>query len=204
MLNSSDNHPMTKYGGQLIKNIERSVTAKQEFISNVNKLEDFDRAVELVVACYRRGRRLYIAGNGGSAADSQHLAAEFVSRLARTRAPLPAEALTVDTSALTAIGNDFGFEEVFARQIQAKMQPGDVFFAITTSGQSKNILRALEECRKRDCKSILLTGRDGGAARELADYLLLATGEDTSTIQEVHMVLYHTLCACVEAELFPI
>lgn len=190
------------YAEKLKSNLEASIRAKQDFLTREAEIRTFQEAVALVVGVYKKGGRLYIAGNGGSAADAQHLATEFVAKLARPRAPLPAEALTVDTSLITAIGNDFGFDEVFARQIEGKVQPSDVFLAITTSGQSKNILRALEACRSKGVPSILFSGKDGGPAKRLADYCVTATGADTSGTQEVHMVLYHTLCACVEAELF--
>jgi len=162
----------------------------------------FALAVDTVIARYRAGGRLYIAGNGGSAADAQHLAAEFVSKLARDRAPLPAESLTTDTSILTAIGNDYGFDQVFARQLAGKATGKDVFLGISTSGESPNILQALEQCRRMDIPSIVFTGRNGGRARELADFCLIAPGSATSTIQELHIVMAHTLCECVEAALF--
>ncbi len=195
---------MPKYAETLTQNLEASIRAKRKMQDSSQQLEVFERAVELVVKVYKGGGRLFIAGNGGSAADAQHLAAEFVAKLARPRAPLPAEALTVDSSTLTAIGNDFGFDEVFARQVSGKVTRNDVFLAITTSGQSRNILRALQVCKEEGIPSIVFSGRDGGAVRELADYCVVAAGEQTSEIQEVHMVLYHTLCGCVEAELFPV
>lgn len=195
---------MNLYSDKLKSNLHDSIRAKQEMLGRDEELKTFADAVAVVVHAYRNGGRLYIAGNGGSAADSQHLAAEFVSKLARPRAPLPAEALTVDTSILTAIGNDFSFDEVFARQIAGKARSGDVFLGITTSGQSRNIVRALEVCRELKIPSIVLAGRDGGKVKGLADFCIIAAGVETSAIQEVQMVLYHTLCACVEAELFPI
>jgi D-sedoheptulose 7-phosphate isomerase len=195
---------MNLYSDKLKSNLHDSIRAKQEMLGRDDEMKTFAAAVAVVVKAYRNGGRLYIAGNGGSAADSQHLAAEFVSKLARPRAPLPAEALTVDTSILTAIGNDFSFDEVFARQITGKARSGDVFLGITTSGQSRNIVRALEVCRELKIPSIVLSGRDGGKVKPLADFCIIAAGVETSAIQEVHMVLYHTLCACVEAELFPL
>ena len=159
-------------------------------------------AVQAMLACVTSGGKVLACGNGGSAADAQHLAAEFVSKLARPRAPLPAEALTVDSSILTAIGNDFGFEQVFSRQLEAKMTSADVFLAITTSGDSPNILRALEGCRTRKLTSILLTGRAGGKAKDLTSNVLIVPGVATSTIQELHLVVYHSLCQCVEEALF--
>ena len=159
-----------KYSDTLRRNLQRSIAAKQALAARQDVAEQFERAVAAVVDSYRGGGRLYIAGNGGSAADAQHLAAEFVSKLARDRAPLPAEALTVDSSILTAIGNDYGYEKLFARQIAGKMRKPDVFLGITTSGKSPNILEALRCCRELGFASIVFTGRDGGPARELADY----------------------------------
>ena len=190
------------YAGKLKDNLERSIRAKRELLERGDQLEIFGNAVKAVVTAYRMGGRLYIAGNGGSAADAQHLAAEFVSKLARDRDPLPAEALTVDSSILTAIGNDYGYEEVFARQISGKMRAGDVFLGITTSGKSPNILKALQRCREIGVTSLVFCGRDGGDAKALADYCIIACGTETSTIQEQHIVLAHTLCECVETAIF--
>ena len=187
----------------LEKNILAAIEAQKILLADDGFMSTFKQAAEHVVSCYQKGGRLYIAGNGGSAADSQHLAAEFVSTLARDRNPLPAEALTTDSSILTAISNDYGFEHVFSRQLMGKLQKNDVFLGITTSGQSPNILKALEQCRVKGVKSILFTGRDGGTAKNLADYSLIAPGKIISTIQEIHILLAHTLCECVEQALFP-
>ena len=193
---------MSRYGDTLVRNLKESIAAKQSLLERPDQIEVFDRAVAALVAAYKAGGRLYIAGNGGSAADAQHLAAEFVSKLAQDRGPLPAEALTTDSSILTAIGNDYGFDLIFARQVEGKMRAEDVFLGITTSGRSPNINTALELCRKMGITSIVFTGRDGGAAATLADYCVLASGSRTSTIQEQHIVLAHSLCECVETELF--
>ena len=187
---------------RLKNNLHASIEAKRQLMANGERLSLFANAVAIVVERYKRGVRIYIAGNGGSAADAQHLAAEFVSKLARDRAPLPAEALTVDSSILTAIGNDYGFEQVFSRQLAGKLTGNDVFLGITTSGNSPNIIRALEQCRTMGVPSIVFCGREGGAAKALADYCIVAPGTATSTIQEVHIVLTHTLCECVEAAMF--
>ena len=186
----------------LKKNLTASIEAKQRFLLQDDQLAVFDKAVRDVVDRYRRGGRLYIAGNGGSAADAQHLAAEFVSKLARDRAPLAAEALTVDTSILTAIGNDYGYDQVFSRQVAGKMTEKDIFLGITTSGQSPNILNALDTCRQMAIPTIVFAGRNGGAAKEKSDYCIVASGEMTSTIQEIHIVLAHSLCECVERAIF--
>lgn len=187
---------------RLKKNLLASIEAKQLLMQDTQTLATFAEAVEAVVHCYKVGGRIYIAGNGGSAADAQHLAAEFVSKLARDRAPLAAEALTVDTSILTAIGNDYGYDKVFSRQLKGKATGKDVFLGITTSGQSPNILLAVEQCREMGVPSIVFSGRDGGPAKNKADYCVVVPGRATSTIQELHIVLAHTLCESVEVAIF--
>ncbi len=187
---------------RLCANLEASVAAKRQLLADAAMQGRFAAAVERVVQCYRAGGRLYIAGNGGSAADAQHLAAEFVSKLARHRAPLPAEALTTDTSILTAIGNDYGFDQVFSRQLAGKATDKDMFLGITTSGTSRNILCALEQCRRMGLPSVVFTAHNGGATPALADHCIVVPGTVTSTIQELHIVLAHTLCESVEAALF--
>jgi D-sedoheptulose 7-phosphate isomerase len=186
----------------LARNLRASIEAQRALLADAAVSRAFADAADAVVRCYQNGGRLYIAGNGGSAADAQHLAAEFVSKLARDRAPLPAEALTTDSSILTAIGNDYGFEQVFSRQLAGKARAGDVFLGITTSGTSPNILRALEQCQRQGLTSIVFSGRSGGAAREHATHCIAVPGAATSTIQEQHIVLAHTLCECVETALF--
>ena len=179
-----------------------SIQAKQQLIDDEVCLAQYSLAVQAVVERYKSGGRLYIAGNGGSAADAQHLAAEFVSKLAKDRDPLPAEALTVDSSILTAIGNDYGFDLVFSRQLEGKATSKDIFLGITTSGQSVNILRALEQCQRMGIPSIVFCARDGGQAKNLADNCIIVPGVATSTIQELHIVLAHTMCESVEVALF--
>jgi len=183
-------------------NLLSSIKAKQDFLLLNEQLTVFENAVCEVVARYKIGGRLYIAGNGGSAADAQHLAAELVSKLARDRAPLPAEALTVDSSILTAIGNDYGYDQLFARQIVGKMTDKDIFLGITTSGRSQNILTALDACRVMGIPSIVFSGKDGGDARDKADFCIVVPRDRTSTIQEIHILLAHTLCECIENEIF--
>lgn len=193
---------MTSTSEILVSNLNASINAKQKFLAEKEQIAIFEKAVAEVVARYKNGGRIYIAGNGGSAADAQHLAAEFVSKLARDRAPLPAEALTVDSSILTAIGNDYGYENLFSRQLLGKLTKNDIFLGITTSGKSPNILKALDVCREKNIPSIVFTGHDGGPAKEKSDYCIIASGNMTSTIQEIHIVLAHTLCECVERAMF--
>lgn len=186
----------------VIKNIQASIAAKKQLLDSPEIMTIFANAANEVAQRYHSGGRLYIAGNGGSAADAQHLAAEFVSKLTQDRAPLPAEALTVDSSILTAISNDYGYDQIFSRQIAGKMTKNDIFLGITTSGKSSNIIKALETCRNMGIPSVLFCGRDGGAAKPLADYCVIAPGEMTSTIQELHILLAHSLCEYVELSIF--
>ena len=150
-------------------------------------------AAEATADALKSGRKLMVAGNGGSAADAQHLVAEFVSRLVDDRPAMRAVALTTDSSILTAIGNDYGFERVFARQIEAIGQRGDVFFGISTSGNSPNVLRALELCRKMGIATIGFTGKSGGKMPPLCDYCLRMPSEVTMYIQQAHLALEHHL-----------
>jgi D-sedoheptulose 7-phosphate isomerase len=160
------------------------------------------RVIEVTVAALARGRTLFFFGNGGSAADAQHLAAEFVNRYQLARAPLPALALTTDSSALTSIANDFGYDEVFVKQIQALTRRGDVAFAISTSGNAANVLRAVDECRERGVTTVGLTGGTGGALAARVDHLLCVDGtRATARIQETHIIIGHALCELVETRL---
>jgi D-sedoheptulose 7-phosphate isomerase len=157
---------------------------------------------ELTANALKAGRLLLVAGNGGSAADSQHLVAEFVSRLTIDRPALRALALTTDTSILTAIGNDYSYDYVFARQIEALGQTGDVFLAISTSGNSKNLLAALTEAKKRGLHTIAFTGNNGGQMRALADHNIIIPSAVTMNIQESHLALEHIFCMLVERYYF--
>jgi D-sedoheptulose 7-phosphate isomerase len=159
-------------------------------------------AAEATAAALKSGHKLMVAGNGGSAADAQHLVAEFVSRLVEDRPAMRAVALTTDTSILTAVGNDYGFERLFVRQIEALGQPGDVFLAISTSGNSPNVLRALEQSRAMGIITIGLTGRTGGKMPPLCDYCLRMPSDVTMYIQQAHLALEHIFCMIVERRYF--
>ena len=161
-----------------------------------------DEAVKACIDSLRRGGKILIAGNGGSAAQAQHMAAELMGRFAFDRQSLPAIALTTDTSVITAIGNDYGFEHIFSRQVQAHGNKGDVFIGFSTSGTSPNILTAFEEARACGLVCIGFTGNRGGPMRELCDYLLEVPSGETPRIQEGHLVLSHRLCELVESALF--
>lgn len=161
-----------------------------------------EAAAAACIACLQGGGKILLAGNGGSAADAQHIAGEFVSRFAFDRPGLPAIALTTDTSILTAIGNDYGYEKLFARQVQAHGNKGDVFIGYSTSGKSPNILRAFEEARAKGIICVGLAGNRGGPMRELCDFLLEVPSSVTPKIQEGHLVLGHILCGLVENAIF--
>jgi len=155
----------------------------------------------LIIKCLRSGGKVLFFGNGGSAADSQHLAAEFVGRFVRERAGLPAIALTTDSSILTAVGNDYGFDQVFARQIQALGRAGDVGVAISTSGNSPNVLEGVKEAKKRGLEVIGLTGKDGGVLAREARVAITVRSDNTARIQECHIAIGHIFCELAEREL---
>ncbi len=161
-----------------------------------------EQAGKLCVSALQNKKKILLAGNGGSAADSQHIAAELVSRLNYDRPGLSAIALTTDTSALTAIGNDYGFERAFARQLEAIGQEGDVFFAISTSGNSANILAALKSAKSRGIKTIGLTGKTGGKMAELCDIVIKIPSPCTPNIQECHIMFGHIICQIIEDTMF--
>jgi len=154
------------------------------------------------VEAFRAGRKVLLAGNGGSAADAQHLAGEFVSRFAFDRPGLPAFALTTDTSVMTAIGNDYGYERLFARQVQAVATAGDVFIGISTSGRSPNVLAALRQAREMGVVTVGFTGRGGGDMPPLCDHVVRAPSDLTPRIQECHIIVGHIICGLVERALF--
>ena len=180
---------------------DASAKAKDVFLAEC--AEELEQTIDLIAGALRDGRKLLLFGNGGSAADAQHIAAEFVGRFMRERRGLPAIALTTDTSALTAIGNDYGFDEVFARQVRALGARGDVAVAISTSGRSANVLRAVEAARASGLKVIALTGGDGGSLAGMADVSLRVSASTLSArIQETHILIGHVICELVDQRLF--
>ncbi len=180
-----------------------SLSAMEAFSRDMAAQDTLHAMADAIVTAIRAGRKLLIAGNGGSAADAQHIAAEFVSRLMYDRAPLPAFALTTDSSALTAIGNDYGFEHVFERQVLGLGQAGDVFLGISTSGRSPNVLRAYDAAREKGILPIGFTGSDGRGMTSVCDLLLLAPSSQTAIIQQIHIMAAHIVCALVEQTMFP-
>lgn len=175
----------------------------QAILDNPKLLQSFEDAANMIAQSLKAGGTLYVAGNGGSAADAQHMVAELVVKLNKNRDPLRAVALTVDTSIITAAGNDFSYDDIFSRQVEALAKSNDVFLGITTSGNSKNILNCFSMCKKIGAKSICLTGKDGGRAvkENMADLNLVMNGPNTARIQEGHAILYHTLCYALEVML---
>jgi phosphoheptose isomerase len=175
--------------------------AKDTLQSLVDLDAQLAAAADLVEQCLRAGNKLLVCGNGGSAADASHFATEFVVRFTTDRPAYPAICLAADGGLLTAAGNDYGFDELFARQVAAFGAPGDVLICLTTSGNSRNVLRALEEAKARKLRTIVFLGRDGGLTLGLADVELLVRSDSTARIQEAHQLLLHVLCEAVEARL---
>ncbi|MGA2240607.1 MAG: SIS domain-containing protein [Verrucomicrobiota bacterium] len=183
---------------QLLRAIEESVAT----LRGLTGLEEpLNRAAKMVLACLTSGHKLLICGNGGSASDATHLATEFLCCYVADRRPYPAISLTANGEFMTAVCNDYGADEIFARQIWGLGQPGDLVIAFTTSGKSKNVKRALEEARRCGIESICFLGRDGGFTKGLATLDLLVAGDNTARIQEGHKLLFHVLCEMVEEKL---
>lgn len=187
------------YVSEQIAEAQRVMSA---MLVDASLLSTVESAAAACIECLRSGGKILLAGNGGSAADAQHIAGELVSRFAFDRPGLPAIALTTDSSILTAIGNDYGYEKLFARQVQAHGSKGDVFIGYSTSGKSPNILLAFKEARGKGLVCVGLTGNRGGEMQDLCNYLLVVPSSETPKIQEGHLVLGHILCGLVEGALF--
>ena len=186
----------------IVKAYDESIRVKQAFLRD--NLEALTQAIEAIVAAFKSGNKLLLFGNGGSAADAQHIAAEFTNRFLIERPPLPAIALTTDSSALTAIANDYDYAQVFAKQVQALGKAGDVALAISTSGNSPNVLRAIEACKKLAITTVGLTGGSGGKMVGKVDYMLrVSEGKNSPRIQETHILVGHVICDIVDQKLFP-
>lgn len=172
----------------------------QEIINKVIEmlLLPIENGCKLITETVLNGNKLLVAGNGGSASDAQHIAAEFTGRYVKERKPLAAIALSTDTSALTAISNDYGFENVFSRQVEALALPGDLFIGISTSGNSANVLKAFESAKQKGCKTLGLSGRDGGKMNSLCDLNLIVPSDITARIQEMHILIGHIFCKAVD------
>ncbi|MGN6733511.1 MAG: D-sedoheptulose-7-phosphate isomerase [Candidatus Binatia bacterium] len=187
---------------KILEAFDESIRVKQAFLRD--NIEMLTQVIDLIVAAFKNGNKLLLFGNGGSAADAQHIAAEFTNRYLLERPPLPALALTTDTSALTAIANDYDYDQVFAKQILALGKAGDVAVAISTSGNSANVLKALDACRTIAISTVGLTGGSGGKMMGKVDHMLrVAEGKNSPRIQETHILVGHVICEIVDQKLFP-
>lgn len=181
---------------QIAAHFEKHAQVAQKTLAELG--ETIGEVARVLIGALENGNSLLLCGNGGSAADAQHIATEITGRYLRERKAMPAIALTTDTSALTAIGNDFGFEQIFARQVEALATPGDVFIGISTSGNSGNVLEAFRAAEERGCVTIALTGRDGGRARDVATHSIIVPSDQTPHIQEMHIMIAHILCDLID------
>ena len=180
--------------------IKDSIQIKENLLKS--QVANIEMAARSIIKSLRLGGKVLVFGNGGSAADSQHMAAELVGRFMKERRPLPAIALTVNTSILTAVGNDYGYDAIFARQVSALGKKGDVAIGISTSGNSLNVLNAVKEAKSMDISTISLTGRDGGRLDKISDISINVATKDTPRAQESHITIIHILCDLIEIELF--
>ena len=195
--NSPKSESLTAGRLLLIRSLEEHLESLKSLMDT--KLEEIEQTGELLFQTLISGNKALLCGNGGSAADAQHIAAELVGRYEQPRRAWPAIALTTDTSALTAISNDFGYDEVFARQVQALARKDDLLIAISTSGRSPNVIRAVEKAKELGCKTIALTGGDGGLLASLCDYALIVPSNRTARVQEAHITIGHLWCEMVDA-----
>jgi D-sedoheptulose 7-phosphate isomerase len=187
----------------IVKAFEESIRVKQAFLHE--NIEILIQVIDVIVAAFKSGNKILLFCNGGSAADAQHIAAEFTNRYLLERPPLPAIALTTDTSALTAIANDYDYDQIFAKQILALGKPGDVAVALSTSGNSPNVLKALDACRSIGIATVGLTGGSGGKMIDKVDHMLcVAEGKNSPRIQETHILVGHVICEIVDQKLFSV
>lgn len=183
--------------------IKKSYETKQSIYQNDELLDKITQVAKACVDVYKKGiNKTILAGNGGSAADAQHIAAELVGRYGFDRPSLPSLALTTDTSNLTAIGNDYGYDKVFSRQLEGMGVRGDIFIGISTSGNSQNIINAFEAAKQKGITTVALTGRDGGEMAKMADYAIVVPSNSTPRIQESHILIGHIICDIIEKEIF--
>jgi D-sedoheptulose 7-phosphate isomerase len=187
---------------EILAHLKRSKDALQRAEQDSSLIQTIGAIAAATAGSLRAGGKLMLAGNGGSAADAQHIAAELLSRFKMDRNPLPAIALTTDTSVLTAIGNDYGYDQVFERQVRGLGRPGDVFVGISTSGRSPNVIAALKAARAGGLVTVGFTGTNGMAMQPLCDHLLVSPSDETAIIQQIHITAAHAICALVERELF--
>ena len=188
---------------RISESITQSIAAKQSILTDSDFLARIEKAADMITTSLRNGGKIHFCGNGGSAADAQHLAAELSGRFYYDRPPLNAEALHCNSSYLTAVGNDYGYEHIFARLLRGTGHKGDVLIGISTSGNSKNILYAYDICKELGISIISMTGETGGKMREASDLLLNVPSTDTPRIQESHIMIGHIICELVESAMYP-
>jgi len=191
-----------EYDNLIVKRLKESVDVKNQIAEDPELLGIITKIAKLIIEAYRNGKKVILFGNGGSAADAQHITAELVGKYYVDRDPLPAVALTTNTSSLTAIGNDYSFDIVFARQLKALGQKGDVVIGISTSGNSENVIQAFKVAREMGLITVGFTGKSGGKLRSVADHCLCIPSNETPRIQEGHITIGHIICEIVERELF--
>lgn len=184
------------------KRLSESIDVKQQIIQNPLIISQIERITDMVISCFKSNGSVYFSGNGGSAADAQHLAAELSGRFYFDREPLSSDALHCNTSFLTAVANDYSYDEIYARLIRGLGHSGDILFGLSTSGNSENIIRAFKQAQKMNIKTIALTGKSGGKMLDIADICICVPSEDTPRIQESHITLGHIICEIVESSLF--
>lgn len=193
---------MENVNKKIVENIQSSIKVKQDMLAEPFLLTIIDDVVEEMVAAFKQDKKVLFCGNGGSAADAQHLAAELSGRFYSDREPLYAEALHTNTSYLTAVANDYSYEEIFSRMVKAQGRTGDILVGISTSGNSKNVLKAIEEANKIGMITVGMTGAKGGKMKELCKYLIRVPSDDTPRIQEAHILIGHIICELVEKAMF--
>ncbi|MDD5382044.1 MAG: D-sedoheptulose 7-phosphate isomerase [Candidatus Margulisbacteria bacterium] len=186
---------------KIIAELKESIEVKNQVIKKI--CPQIEQAAKAMTEALKKGNKVLFFGNGGSAADAQHLTAELIGRYKKDRRSLPAVALSTDTSTLTSLANDYGFETIFAKQIEGLAQKGDIAFGISTSGNSRNILEGLEKAREQGCKTIGLLGCDGGRIAEVSDIAIIVPCKSTPRIQESHITIGHIICGLIEQEIFP-
>ncbi len=182
--------------------IQASINTKQQLLQDEQLMETIEKVVDTITTAFKNSQRLYLCGNGGSAADAQHLAAEFSGRFYKDRKALPAEALHCNTSYLTSVANDYGFDNVYSRMIEGVAESGDVLIGLSTSGNSANIIKAFEAAKEKGVITIAFTGITGGQMKSLSDYLINIPSSDTPRIQESHIMIGHIICQLVEEQYF--
>ncbi len=187
---------------KITKIISESIKIKQNFLKNSTQISLLEEVIKKIVEVYKNNKKLLCCGNGGSAADAQHMAAELIGRFKKERKPLNAIALTTNTSVLTAVANDYSYDLVFSKQVEAYGEKGDVFFGISTSGNAESVVKATQKAKEMGLLTIGLTGQNGGKLKNYVDYCICAPSDYTPRIQELHITIIHIICELVEEEIF--